>query len=594
MNPKEIITKIQELLITNNLDAYIIPSTDPHQSEYVANHWKAREWVSGFTGSAGTLVITKEIAGLWTDSRYFLQAEQQLIGSGIELFKMKVPHSHPYIDWLKNNLKENSKVSFDGKLFSVSLTKMIESSLTDYNIKIESNHDFIKPLWKNRPSIPTNNIFIHDIKFAGKSSIEKISQVRSIMIEKNVTCHILSSLDDIAWLFNIRGNDVKYNPVVISYALITLDNAFLFIDKNLDDDIKETFKKNNITILPYSKINDRINEFCKNQTILLNPSKINNCIFRSIPSSCKIIEDVNITTTLKATKNATEINNIKEVMVRDGVALTKFFYWLENNILQETITELSVDKKLQFYRSQQKNFVGLSFGTISAYNSHGAIVHYEPTKKTDVELMKEGIFLIDSGGQYLDGTTDITRTISLAKPKQEAINNFTLVLKGHINIASLKFPYGTKGYQIDILARKFLWDNYKNYGHGTGHGVGSFLNVHEGPQGISPNASSTLNINFEEGMLTSNEPGIYIENEYGIRIENLILCEKDKDTEFGKFMKFNTVSLCYIDKSLINIDLLSKDEIKWLNDYHKTVYEKISPFLNNDEKEWLKEKTKSL
>jgi Xaa-Pro aminopeptidase len=594
MDPKKIVKKIQELLKNNDLDAYIIPSSDPHQSEYVANHWKAREWVSGFTGSAGTIVISKNIAGLWTDSRYFIQAEQQLKGSGIQLFKMKIPHSPSYIDWLKNNLQENSKVGFDENLFSVSLAKTIKSTLSDKNISIESNHDFIKPLWKNRPSIPKNNIFLHDLEFAGNSRVEKISELRRIMTTKNVSCHIISSLDDIAWLFNIRGNDIKYNPVVISYALITLDNSYLFIDKDLHDNIKNLLKEDNITILPYNSINESIKKFCKSQNILIDPSKTNSFIFNSIPSSCKIIEDVNITTTLKATKNATEVKNIKDVMVRDGVALTKFFHWLEKNILQEKITELSADKKLEFYRSQQKNFVGLSFGTIAAYNSHGAIVHYEATKKTDVELMKEGIFLIDSGGQYLDGTTDITRTISLGNPTQEMIDNFTLVLKGHINIASLKFPYGTKGYQIDILARKFLWDNYRNYGHGTGHGVGSFLNVHEGPQAIGSSANSSLNTNFEEGMLTSNEPGIYIENEYGIRIENLILCEKDKNTEFGQFMKFNTVSLCYIDNSLINVDLLTNDEVNWLNDYHKTVFEKISPFLNIEEKEWIEEKTKNL
>ncbi len=592
MKPKEIVKKIQELLKINNLDAYIIPSTDPHQSEYVANHWKVIEWASGFTGSAGTLVITKDIAGLWTDSRYFIQAEQQLQGSGIQLFKMKIPHFPCYIEWLENNLSEKSKVAFDGKLFSVSLARMIRSSLSVKNITIESNHDFIKPLWENRPLLPTNNIFFHNIKFAGKSRVEKISQVRNIMNKKNLSCHLLSSLDDIAWLFNIRGNDVTYNPVVISYAIITLDNAYLFIDKKLNESTKETFKKDNITILPYSSINDNIKKYCKKQTILLDSSKINNCIYNSIPSSCKVIEDINITTILKAKKNATEVANIKEVMIRDGVALTKFFYWLENNILNEEITEMSADKKLEFFRSQQKNFVGLSFGTIAAYQSHGAIVHYEATAKTDVELLKEGIFLIDSGGQYLDGTTDITRTVSLGKPTQEEINNFTLVLKGHINIASLKFPYGTKGYQIDILARKSLWDNYLNYGHGTGHGVGTFLNVHEGPQAISTSSSSTTA--FEEGMLTSNEPGIYIEGKYGIRIENLILCEEDKDTNFGKFMKFNTVSLCYIDSSLINVDLLTDNEIKWVNDYHKKVFEKISPFLNDEEKDWLKEKTKCL
>ncbi len=576
------------------IDAFIIPNTDPHMSEYLAEHWQFREWVSGFTGSAGTLIITKDIAGLWTDSRYFIQAEQQLQGSGIQLFKMKIPHYPCYIEWLKNNLQDNAKVGFDGKLFSVSLAKMIKSSLSDKNIKVESNQNFIKPLWKNRPSIPTNNIFIHDIKFAGKSRVEKISQVRNIMIEKNVSCHLLSTLDDIAWLFNIRGNDVKYNQVVISYALITLDNAYLFIHKELNDNIKCVFENDKITILPYKSVTNNIKKYCKKQTILLDPSKTNNCIFSSIPSSCKIIEDINITTILKAKKNTTEVANIKKVMIRDGVALTKFFYWLENNILNEKITELSADKKLEFLRSQQKNFVGLSFATIAAYKSHGAIVHYEATAKTDVELLKEGIFLIDSGGQYFDGTTDITRTISLGNATQEEINNFTLVLKGHINIASLKFPYGTKGYQIDVLARKFLWDNYLNYGHGTGHGVGSFLNVHEGPQSIGSSANSSLNINFEQGMITSNEPGIYIENKYGIRIENLILCENDKDTEFGKFMKFNTISLCYIDTSLINVDLLTDDEIKWLNNYHKKVFDKISPFLSNDEKRWLEDKTKSL
>lgn len=594
MTNREKINKLRNLMKSCNLDAYIIPDTDPHQSEYVAKHWESISWISGFTGSAGTIVVTMDEAGLWTDSRYFIQADKQLKNSGIVLHKMRTREPE-YIQYLYNKLSKGKKVGINAKVFSVSAVQNMEKIFLNKNIILETNYDLIDLIWVDRPTIPMNPIFIHSVKYAGKSRTQKITELRNIMTKKNIDYHLLTSLDDIAWLFNIRGNDVDFNPVFISYALISQDDAFLFIeDKKIPDDVKNQLNKDGLKIYPYEKIIDFISKIEKGSSVLIDSKKTNKWLYDAIPEGCLIIEDINITTKQKAIKNPVEIQHIKNTMIIDGVALVKFYHWLDNNLGKMKITEITASKKLEFFRSQQEGFIELSFSTIAGYAAHGAIVHYQATPQTDIELKQKGLLLIDSGGQYLGGTTDITRTIALGKPNEEEIHDYTLVLKGHIDLATAKFPIGTKGYQLEILARKPLWDNGMNYGHGTGHGVGYFLNVHEGPQAIGPSVSSYKDIYFQPGMITSNEPGVYIENKHGIRIENLILCIEDKKTTFAKFLKFETITLCPIDTSLIDVSMLTENEKQWLNDYHKKVFDKLSPYIDEDEKNWLKNKTKEI
>ena len=589
------ITALRKLMKKYAIDVYIIPSTDPHQSEYIANYWKAREWISGFTGSAGTVVITQNHAGLWTDSRYFIQAEKQLADSEVELHKM-ITRGPEYLDWIIEMFSDNICIGFDGKSFSVENVKELKNALSRKNLSIKSDIDLIDIIWTERPEMPMTKLFVHDIAFAGKSRIEKINMVRAEMKNINADYFLLSSLDDIAWLLNIRAADVDYNPVAISFVLVSMDNLIFFVDdKKLSDDIKKILKNDNITIKPYKDVENYLRIINDKSSIVIDPKKTNFYLYNFIPSSSNIIEKLNITTSLKAVKNSVEIKNFKQTMIYDGIAMTKFIYWLEKNIGKQKITEISASDKLEELRRQQKTNMGLSCGTIAGYNAHGAIVHYEPTHETDVELKAEGLFLLDSGGQYLGGTTDLTRTIPLGKPTNEQIHDYTLVLKGHINLATVKFPLGTKGYQIDVLARKPIWEGHKNYGHGTGHGVGYYLNIHEGPQALGAGATADKNTFFVPGMLITDEPGIYIKDKYGIRIENLMLCVEDAKVEdYGLFLKFETLTLCPIDTSLIDISMLNKKEKKWLNNYHKNVYNKLVDYLDEDEKLWLKKKTQPI
>lgn len=585
----------RQLMKKYAIDAYIIPSTDPHQSEYVAECWKAREWISGFTGSAATLVITQNHAGLWTDSRYFIQAEKQLAGTEIELHKM-IGRGPEYLDWINKNFDDNISIGFDGKSFSVENVKDLKNAFVRKNISIKSDVDLIDIIWIDRPEIPMTKIFIHDIAFAGKSRTEKINMLRDEMKNINADYFLLSSLDDIAWLLNIRAADVDFNPVAISYMLIGPDSNLFFVNDNkLSDDINNILINDNITIKNYEEVEKYVSKINDKSSILIDSHRTNFYLYNFIPASVNIIEKTNITTYLKAVKNAVEINNFKQTMIYDGIAMTKFIFWLEKNIGKEKITEISASDKLEELRRQQKTNMGLSCGTIAGYNAHGAIVHYESTPESDVELKKEGLFLVDSGGQYLGGTTDLTRTIPLGKPTKEQIRDYTLVLKGHINLATVKFPLGTKGYQIDALARRPIWDGHRNYGHGTGHGVGNFLNIHEGPQAIGSGATADINASFVPGMLITDEPGIYIKGKYGIRIENLLLCLKDfEDKDYGLFLKFKPITLCPIETSLIDVSMLTKNEKNWLNDYHKNVYDKLADFLDYDEKMWLRKKTQAI
>ena len=595
MNTQEKLSALRLLMRKNNIDAYIIPMTDPHMSEYVANYWQVIDWFSGFSGSAANIVVTQGFAGLWTDSRYFIQAESQLKGSGIELVKLKIPHTPEYIDWLNKNLEPNSVVAFDGKVFSVGIARAMKLAFERKNIKINAGFDLISQIWTDRPEIPANEIFVHDIKYAGLNREQKLGQVRKKMQERNIAYHVLSSLDDIAWLFNLRGSDIQFNPLFISFALVSKNEAILFVDdKKLTGDVKKELVADNIILKPYDEVFKQLSGMKGPEAILAQLSKTNYALYNAIPDTYSIIDDVNIPTILKSMKNETEIINIGETMTKDGVAMVQFLYWLENSVGKEEITEISAGEKLLSFRKGQDGFFGESFGVISAYKDHAAMPHYSATKESNAEIKPDGFYLVDSGGQYFGGTTDITRTVTLGNLTKEEKRDFTLALKGTIDLALAVFPQGTKGVQLDAIARKALWDNRMNYGHGTGHGVGFFLNVHEGPQSISTRDSGGMAGVLQPGMLTSDEPAFYREGKHGIRIENLILVVEDEENEFGKFLKFDTVTLCPIDLKPVDANLLTTDEKNWLNNYHNEVYQKLSPRLDNIHKNWLQEKTKEI
>ncbi|MCA1756932.1 MAG: aminopeptidase P family protein [Bacteroidales bacterium] len=592
INRREVIKEIRRLMLESKLDALIVPVTDPHLGEYVPEHWRIIEWLTGFTGSAANVVITHDFAGLWTDSRYFIAAEEQLKGSGFELVKLKIPHTPEYIEWITSALKAGGRVGVDGRVIPVATVNKMREAFSVKKIELDIEADLISPLWHNRPPMPETGIFEHELRFAGISREDKITQVRTVMEKMGADNHMLTSLDDIAWMLNVRGGDVTYSPLFTAFALITRSQVLLMINEDkVPAILKQKFDREGIVLLPYEETDSMISEISPDESLLVTSGTLSAVLFKAIPEGVRLIEDVSVPGRLKAIKNETEQLHIRDVMVRDGVALTRFFYWLENSIGKESITEISAADKLLSFRMDQENCTGPSFATIAGYNEHAALPHYCAVPETDAELRPEGIFLCDSGGQYLDGTTDVTRTIALGKPTKQQKTDFTLALKGTINLAMAKFPLGTKGYQIEILARKALWDNGMNYGHGTGHGVGYFLNVHEGPQTIGTGASGDLKTNIEPGMLTADEPAIYREGEYGFRTENLILCVDDRETEYGRFLRFDTVTLCYIDSTLIEKELMTEAETAWINDYHSKVFEKLSPALNPEEKSWLKSKT---
>jgi Xaa-Pro aminopeptidase len=589
---QEKLSRIRESMKEKEIDAFIIPSNDPHLGESVPDHWRIIEWLTGFSGSVATAVVTDSFAGLWTDSRYFIQAEKQLCGSGYLLMRPLFNDKKDFIEWLADSINAGSKIALDGRTFSIDTLRTIEKILEWKSISIDIDCDLISGLWTNRPPLPDFPAFDHPVEFCGKERRVKIGEIRELMRNQNINYHLLSSIDDIMWTLNIRGNDIKYSPLMTCYALIGEVQMLLFADENkIPLNLVSEFDKLDIVLMPYEETAGILSSLPSDSSILITPGTTSATLFYSIPHGIKIIEDISIPTKLKAVKNKVEIENIGKVMIKDGVALTKFFYWFDHNSGSEPVTELGLAKELSRLRSEQDFYLGPSFSTIAAYNEHGAMPHYSATSETDSVIGQDGILLIDSGGQYLDGTTDITRTISIGKPTSQQKRDFTLVLKGAISLAIVKFPSGTRGYQLDMLARKALWEQGLNYGHGTGHGVGFCLNVHEGPHNIGTGAGKNSKSVIEPGMLFSDEPAIYREEEYGIRTENLILCYEDEETEFGKFLKFDTVSLCYIDKSLIDFSLLDQKEIDWLNTYHTLVYEKLSPYLPEKEREWLKEKT---
>lgn len=582
--------ELRKIMNIKGMNHYIITSSDPHQSEYVAEYYKGRAYISGFTGSAGTLLVSEDSAKLWTDGRYFIQAENQLKGTGIDLMKMNEKGYPTLNEWIENNVNENETVGFYGSCYSCNdYKKLLEISRKNkFNIAMEE--DLLQQVWENRPSLPSDEIFLHDSKFAGKTASEKIKEVREKMEKLKAENYIISSLDDIAWLFNIRGTDVKFTPVAISYAFISKTKAKLYIDINkVNTKVKENLNSEGIEIIDYSLIIDDIKEI--KDSILIDPAKTNARIYSNINPEVKIIEGTNITTTLKAIKNKVEISNIEKSQVRDGVVMVKFIKWLRENIGKEKITEISSTNKLSALRATAENSKGDSFESIAGYKDHAAMMHYSATEESNYELKEEGLFLLDSGGQYLDGTTDITRTFALGNLTDEEKKDYTLVLKGHIGLAKAKFLKGANGSTLDILARKPLWDEGLDYKCGTGHGVGFFLSVHEGPQGIRPYGNT---VTLEPGMIITNEPGVYKEGKYGIRIENTLLVVKDRETESGEFYKFDTISYCPIDLNALVVDILTEEEKNWLNNYHKTVFEKLNSYLSKDEVEFLKQETREI
>ncbi|MDR2854300.1 MAG: aminopeptidase P family protein [Prevotellaceae bacterium] len=583
--------KLREVMKSNSVAAYIVPGTDPHASEYIADCWKERQWISGFNGSAGTAVITTDTAGLWTDSRYFLQGATQLEGSSYELQKQGLPETLEIIPYLAHKLKSGDTVAVNPQMFSYNAYQSMKLELALSNINLVSI-DLLKDVWTERPEMPQNPFFVYSAKYAGQTTTDKLAVVRAELKKAHAETLVISSLDEVAWLFNIRSNDVEYNPLVIAYALVEQEKATLFVDaKKVTKEAALYLKNQGIDVKQYLEIYEVLAQLPADKAIFIDGSKLNESLFEAIPAGSTIRNAMSPVFKLKAVKNEIEISGIREAMAKDGVALVRFFKWLEENIDKKDLSEIKITDKLHEFRAEQEHFVGESFSTIAGYAAHGAIVHYSATPETDAKITNTNILLLDSGGQYLEGTTDITRTVAFGTPSIKQKNDFTLVLKGHIALAKAIFPAGTRGSQLDILARKALWDEHINYGHGTGHGVGHFLCVHEGPQSIRMDENPTV---LQPGMVISNEPGLYRANEYGIRIENLVSVVLAEKTDFGQFLKFETLTLFPIDTQLINVDLLTKKEIKWLNDYHTQVYDKLTPNLSGDEREWLSSKCKPM
>lgn len=594
---KQRIENIRDLMKEKNIYAYIVPSSDYHQSEYVGDYFKSREFMSGFTGSAGTLIISMDEAGLWTDGRYFIQAEQELKDSGIKLFKMGEEGVPTIEEYLLEKLPKNSTLGFDGRVMSVKEGQSLANKLAFQGINIEYKYDLVNDIWEDRCSLPTEKAFLLGTEYSGESFSDKLSRIRAVMKEKKATTHILASLDDIAWLFNIRGRDVKSNPVVLSYAVISIDSVYLFIDKNkIGEDIRAELSKENVQIKGYEEVYEFIKKIEENEVVLIDTSKVNYAIYNNIPSNVQKIEERNPSILFKSIKNEIELKNIRNSHIKDGVAFTKFMYWLKNNIGKIEITEISATQKLEEFRREQDKFIEPSFSTIAAYKDHAAMMHYSATEESNYKLEPRDLFLVDSGGQYFDGTTDITRTIALGPIPENVRKDFTNVVRGMIRLSKAKFLYGCRGYNLDILARGPLWEEGIDYKCGTGHGIGFVLNVHEGPNGFRWKVREDIDDTciLEEGMVTTNEPGVYVENSHGIRIENEIVVRKAEKNEYGQFMDFEVITFAPIDLDAIDESLILKDEKVYLNNYHKQVYDKISLYLNEEEKQWLKTYTREI
>ena len=593
MEIQDKIAALRGFMSQNGISAFIVPSTDPHSGEYVPAHWESRKWLSGFSGSAGTVVVTKNNAGLWTDSRYFIQAEEQLTGTGIQLFKDRLPETPSVSEWLGSVLDKGEKVGIDGWVNSMQEAAGLRKELQAYGLELTLVEDPFQYIWNDRPSLPQTPVFIHGLEYAGVSCSEKISKIKEAIKSKGATSIILSSLDEIAWTLNLRGDDVHCNPLFISYLILSdKKNTLYILEEKITEEVRSYLKEQGVEIEDYKSFSKNLKAFSgKDEELLQISPQANEALYALASQYTNVTIAPSPVALMKAHKNPTEIAGFRKAMERDGVAMVKFLRWLKEAVKSGEESELSVDEKLYKLRAEQANFKGISFDTIAGYKEHAAIVHYEATPETSILLKPEGMLLLDSGAQYLDGTTDITRTIVLGPLTEEEKKDYTLVLKGHLQLQNAQFPAGTCGTQLDVLARIAMWRAGINYLHGTGHGVGQFLSVHEGPHQVRMNHMPTL---LEPGMTLTDEPGIYKAGRHGIRIENTLVIVPAQESEFGTFYKFEPLTLCPIDKEAILVEMLNDEELGWFNEYHQMVYNRLKPFLNEEEQAWLKEATSPL
>lgn len=594
MNKTEIserIARLREELRREHLSAFIFPTSDPHNSEYTAEHWKGREWISGFNGSAGTAVVTLDNAALWTDSRYFIAAEEQLQGTEFQLMKLKVEGTPSIAEWLGRELKDaaDKAVGIDGMVNSTNSIKELISDLrTQGGITLRTNFDPLERIWQDRPAIPENPVVIHPLEYAGEPTREKLARIRKALREKHADGMLMAALDDIAWTLNLRGSDVHCSPVFVSYLLISTTEVTLYINKvKLTPEVMSYLQAEGVGVKPYNQVKQGLKDYFE-YNILLDGNEVNYTLYKTVER--EIVDASSPVPLMKAVKNEREIAGFRSAMLKDGIAMVKFLKWLKPAVEAGGQTEMSVERKLTALKAEQPLFRGLSFDTIVGYEEHGAIVHYEATLETDATLHPKGLLLIDSGTQYQDGTTDVTRTIALGPLTEEQKRVYTLVLKGHIDLQLLHFPDGASGTQLDAIARRPLWQAGMNFLHGTGHGVGCYLNCHEGPHQIR---MEWIPARLQAGMTVTDEPGVYLGGRFGVRIENTLLVVPAEETECGRFLGFETLTLCPIEMSPIIKELMTPEEIQWLNDYHTMVYERLSPYLNEDEKAWLRKATAS-
>ena len=595
MTVPERLSALRKCMQEKHIDIYIVPTADFHQSEYVGEHFKARAYITGFTGSAGTAVITLHDAKLWTDGRYFLQAAKQLEGTGVTLMKMFEPGVPTIEEYLEAELKSGQTLSFDGRVVSVGEGDEYASIAKKNGAKIDYQEDLIDAIWTDRPPLSEEPVWFLEEKYSGESTESKLSRIRKEMEDAGCDTHIVSTLDDICWTLNIRGNDIDFFPLVLSYAIIKKDSLELYIDeRKLDDKLKTIFKKEGVNLHPYNAIYEDVKKLPKNATVLIDKTKLNYAIFNNIPNSVPIVNKRNPEILMKALKNPVEVENIKKAEIKDSIAHVRFMKWLKENLGKIKITEMSASEKLDEFRAEMGNFIRDSFEPISSYGPHSAIVHYSSSPETDVELKEGSLYLSDTGAGFYEGSTDITRTYALGEVPKKMKEDFTIVAISNLQLANAKFLQGSSGLTLDILARKPFWDRGLNYNHGTGHGVGYLLNIHEGPAGFRYKYRAGETEEIQEGMVITDEPGLYIEGSHGIRLENELLARKGVQNEYGQFLYFETITLIPFDLDAISLDMLNEENRKLLNDYHKRVYEEIAPHLNEEEKAFLKKYTRAV
>ena len=595
MSIAERITALRALMADRGYDVYMVPTDDNHQSEYVGEHFKARAFITGFTGSAGTAVITKDEAGLWTDGRYFVQAAQQLEGSGVKLFKMGEPGVPTVEEYIANVIPENGTLGFDGRVVAMGEGQALVEAVAPKHAKINYSEDLIDLIWEDRPALSEKPAFALGVEYTGESTASKLARIREAMKEHGATVHVIAALDDVCWTTNLRGDDIEYFPLLLSYAVITMDDMKLYIDeRKLTDEMKDALAKDHISLRPYNAIYEDVKELSSSDIILVDPARLNYALYNNLPKEAKVVEAMNPTVLMKAMKNDVEIKNIINAHIKDGVAITRFMYWLKKNIGKIEITEISAAEKLEEFRKEQEGYLWQSFEPICGSGEHGAIVHYAATEETNVPVVTDGLFLTDTGGGYMEGSTDITRTFAFGKLSDQMKEDFTTVLKCNLHLARAVFLYGTTGYNLDVLARIPAWERGLNFNHGTGHGVGYLMNIHEAPTGFRCAIRDREKQPIEAGMILTDEPGLYIEGSHGIRTENELLVRKGQKTEYGQFLYFEPITYAPIDLDAVIPEQLTQEDKEQLNAYHAKVYELVGPRLNDEEREWLKEYTRAI